>query len=76
MNLLNKGHFQSENPNSDEIVVFFDWLLATGSAAGARYPTFSFFLFPFLCFLLIARADSSPRWGHMCVQKHSKVPLL
>ena len=37
---------------------------------------FSFFLFPFLRFLLIARADCSPRWGHMCVQKHSKVPLL
>ena len=65
--------FKSENTASDEIVVF---LTENGSAAGARYPTFVFLSFPFLCVLLIARADCSPRWGHMCAQKHAMVPLL
>ena len=63
----------SRKQASDEIVVF---LTENGSAAGARYPAFvflSFCLFLFLCVLLIARADCSPRWGHMCAQKHAMV---
>ena len=43
---------------------------------GRTVPNFFFILVHFLHFLLIARADCSPRWGHMCVQKHSNVLLF
>ena len=51
----------------------FDWEQVAPQAHGTQLLSFCLFLF--LCFLLIARADCSPRWGHMCVQKHSKVPF-
>ena len=57
--------FKSENTASDEIVVF---LTENGSAAGARYPTFVFLSFPFLCVLLIARADCSTVGSHVCAK--------